>query len=133
MRDGKTIHFSVGAIIENDGKVLLLDRANPPYGLAGPAGHVDLGETPEQAIRREVAEETGLEASKVELLKEEFVPWNECKEGIKGHHWYVYRTETTGKLKPAEREAKSLGWYDIKMAKGLEPVWEHFFKELGLL
>ncbi len=31
---------SVGAIIEKDGKFLMIDRVNPPYGWAGVAGHV---------------------------------------------------------------------------------------------
>lgn len=33
-----------------------------------PAGHIDPGETPEQAARRELLEETGYEADKLELL-----------------------------------------------------------------
>jgi ADP-ribose pyrophosphatase len=51
-----------GAFIENDGRLLLLQRANEPYsGYWGlPAGHVEADENPEQAAIREVEEETGL-------------------------------------------------------------------------
>ena len=53
-----------GAVIRNNGTVLLLKRAQSDY-LGGiyelPSGVVEAGETLAQALRREVAEETGLE------------------------------------------------------------------------
>lgn len=56
----------VGAVIrDSDGRLLLVRRARPPA--AGrwslPGGRVDDGETPEQALAREVSEETGLQVS----------------------------------------------------------------------
>ena len=53
--------FGVGAVVIEDGKVLLIRRGQPP--LEGrwtlPGGMVELGETLEDALRREVLEETG--------------------------------------------------------------------------
>ena len=53
-----------GAVIRNNGTVLLLKRAQSDY-LGGiyelPSGRVEAGEGLAQALRREVAEETGLE------------------------------------------------------------------------
>lgn len=40
---------------------MLVRRRNPPLGLALPGGFVNYGETVEQAVRREMREETGLE------------------------------------------------------------------------
>jgi 8-oxo-dGTP diphosphatase len=56
--------LAVGAIItDNDGRLLLVQRAHDPgrdlWSL--PGGHVEVGETLQAALVREVREETGLE------------------------------------------------------------------------
>jgi len=53
---------AVGALIERAGRVLLVRRAVIPNigRWALPAGFMDDDETPEEALRREVQEETGL-------------------------------------------------------------------------
>lgn len=59
---------TVDIIIEQQGKVLLIKRKNPPYGWALPGGFVDYGESLEQAAVREAREETSLEVSNLRLL-----------------------------------------------------------------
>jgi 8-oxo-dGTP diphosphatase len=60
----------VGAIIIDDGRVLLVKRGHPP--LAGewsiPGGALEVGETVREAAVREVREETGLTVEALELL-----------------------------------------------------------------
>ncbi|MGD8894949.1 MAG: NUDIX hydrolase [Acidobacteriota bacterium] len=60
----------VGGAVVADGRVLLARRAKPP--LLGrwsiPGGTVELGETLEEALVREMAEETGLEVKPLEIL-----------------------------------------------------------------
>jgi 8-oxo-dGTP diphosphatase len=60
----------VGAIIVEDGRVVMVKRGHAP--LAGewsiPGGALEVGETVRQAAVREAREETGLTAEPVELL-----------------------------------------------------------------
>ena len=55
----------IDIIIENMAEIVLIERANPPFGWAIPGGFVDYGESLEDAARREALEETGLN---IELL-----------------------------------------------------------------
>ena len=57
-------------VFDARGRVLLIRRKNPPFagGYALPGGFVDVGETVEEACRRELKEETGIEAGTLELI-----------------------------------------------------------------
>src|ERR1700735_1651100 len=63
-------YLAVSAAIFRDGRVLIVRRARPPaHGLFTlPGGGVELGETLEEAIIREVREETALDIAPVELV-----------------------------------------------------------------
>jgi mutator protein MutT len=60
----------VGGVVVRDGRALLVRRGKPP--LEGrwlvPGGSVELGETLEEALVREMREETGLDVAPVEVL-----------------------------------------------------------------
>lgn len=57
---------TVDAIIEIGGRVVLIERKNPPHGWALPGGFVDYGESLESAALREAREETSLEVKLIE-------------------------------------------------------------------
>ena len=48
--------------------IVLIERANPPFGWAIPGGFVDVGEIIEQAAVREAREEVSLEVQLIALL-----------------------------------------------------------------
>jgi 8-oxo-dGTP pyrophosphatase MutT (NUDIX family) len=64
--------FSAGGVVVSDGQVITIvpvKRAADGRRVLGlPKGHLDGDETPEEAARREVAEETGVDAELLEQL-----------------------------------------------------------------
>ncbi len=70
----RTPYLTVDGIIElcDDAEqvqgIVLIERKNPPYGWALPGGFVDIGETVEAALVREMREETSLDVRIIALL-----------------------------------------------------------------
>lgn len=69
----KTPFLSVDGIIELYEKdifqgIVLIERLNEPHGLAIPGGFVDIGESVEEALIREMKEETDLDVEICSLL-----------------------------------------------------------------
>lgn len=92
---------AVAALIEQDGQVFLVRRANDPQrGLWSlPAGFIDAGEDPAQAVVRECLEETGLQVKVSELSQ--IVAGQEHPRGA--HFLIVYRAQIVGgKLAPGD-------------------------------
>ncbi len=134
-KDGKLMHYSIGALIKKDGKYLLIDRVKPPLGFAGLAGHIDEDEDKIQALKREVEEESGLKIDSYKVLFEEEIDWNQCSMGIDVHYWYLFECNVSGEIKQNYIETKSIGWYAVNEIKELklERVWEHWFKKLNII
>lgn len=59
-QDGAGQPTSAAVLVVNDGKILIGTRRNRE-GICGPGGHIEDGETPEQAARREALEEFGIQ------------------------------------------------------------------------
>ncbi len=93
---------TVDAIIEINGGIVLIQRSNPPFGWALPGGFVDYGESLEEAVRREMKEETGLD---LEDLKQ-FHTYSEAGRDVRFHTIAtVFIAKAKGKSKAGDDAA----------------------------
>jgi len=149
-------HKSVGMLVWKEDKLLLIERKKPPFGFAPPAGHVDGGDSFEEAARRELEEEVGLKTKDIRLLIEGRKD-NPCRrEDGTWHYWKIYEVETEGEIKRSREETKQAGFCSKEKIKefadrtekyirgeikekewekspGIEPVWYEWLKELEVI
>jgi nucleoside triphosphatase len=105
----------VGAIIINDeGKVLLLKSHKWKDMYIIPGGHIELGETIEGALIREVKEETGLDIFDIDFLDfQESIFHN--KFFIKRHFIFLdFVCKTKGNNVVLDNEAENYLWASIE-------------------
>lgn len=95
---------SVAAVIFNsDRKVLLLEHIfRPASGWGIPGGFVGHGEQPEDALRRELREETGLELENVRFFRARVV---------KSHVEFIFEAQANGAAKVLSREILQAQWF----------------------
>jgi ADP-ribose pyrophosphatase len=103
----EVVHHHGSAVILpvfEDGTVALVRQYRHPavrYLLEAPAGSLDEGERPEEGAMRELQEELGLTAGRLERLSEFFVSPGFCEEKM----WVFLATELTeGRQNPEEDE-----------------------------
>jgi 8-oxo-dGTP diphosphatase len=103
----------VGAIVIRDGCVLLVERGREPQQgyWSLPGGVVEVGERLEEALRREVREETGLAVRPVTVV-EIFERILRDSEGRPEYHYVLidYLCEVTGGEARAADDARRLEW-----------------------
>jgi 8-oxo-dGTP diphosphatase len=102
--------------------VLMVRRKNPPFKghLALPGGFVEIGETVEEAARRELAEETGIEATKLRLVG----VYSKPDRDPRGHVCSVaFLAEAKNKDAKAGDDADAVAW--VKDLDGVEIAFDH--------
>jgi 8-oxo-dGTP diphosphatase len=126
----------VGAIIIEGERVLMVERGREP--LAGywslPGGVLEVGETLEQAVKREVREETGLLIEPVEIV-EIFERIIHDEAGAVEYHYVLvdYRCNVMGGELLAADDACGVAWIErsrlaeYRITDGTVPVIEKAF------
>ena len=97
--------ISAGAMIINDQRqILLLNHVlRPRSGWGLPGGFINRGEQAEEAVRREVREETSLEMENLRLYG---------MRTIRRHIEILFIAKPIGMAKVMSREIYELGWFD---------------------
>ncbi len=114
--DNTNYEKSVGGVLIKDNKVLL---ARHTYGAGNnlliiPGGYIEKGESPEQAIIREYAEETSVEIKPISLIGVRF----------NMHDWYaVFKVEYVSGIPESDgNENSEVIWIDIEEALSRDDV-----------
>jgi 8-oxo-dGTP pyrophosphatase MutT (NUDIX family) len=126
-------HFSytqpfilVGALIERDGKFLLLQENHAPdqgrWNI--PSGKLELGESPQDCVRREAKEEAGLAFTPTAILTITSVDRHDVGPQRDGHSHMlriIYAGEATGDVSLAGGEPDADGNVEISQYRWLSP------------
>lgn len=111
-------HFTVTAgavVLDGRGRVLLLEhvfRMGSGWGI--PGGFINRGEQPEDALRRELREEIGLELERIELA---FVRTLKQPSQVE----IIFRCTPRGQASPQSLEIKHAAWFALdELPLGIE-------------
>jgi nucleoside triphosphatase len=128
---------TVGALVVNpNGEVLIVRSSKWNDRFTVPGGHIELGELAEDAIKREVREETGLDVEVVKLLlvQQAIYPKFYCKHEHFVFMDYLCRTQGTD-VKLDDRELQHYVWVNPHEALklDLEEYTRNFVEAYNLL
>jgi mutator protein MutT len=123
----------VGAVVVHEGKILLEKRKNAPGKgkWSIPGGLVELGESAEQAVGREVKEETGLEVEEPRLI-DVVNNINLDEKGKTKYHYVIvdYLVKVRGGVPKAASDADEVKWVSFSEVEGydLTESFRDFFR-----
>ena len=125
--------IGVGAVIIKDGKILLEKRKNDPGKgkWSIPGGLVELGESVEQTVIREVKEETGLDVEKPEHIDVVDNIIRDENDEVKYHFVIIdYFMKLKGGTLKAATDAEELRWvaFDEVQKYDLTKTFRAFFQ-----
>ena len=87
-------HLGVYGLIIKENKILLINKVTGPYDgkLDLPGGTIEYGESPEDTLKREFLEETGIEIIDYKIYNADsvIVDWNYQGMPIKTHHIGIF-------------------------------------------
>ncbi len=114
-------HESVGILIENKKREILLIKLDKfPFGYSIPAGHVDNGENPIDAAKRETLEEVGLDLDNFDLMLDADLTNDPCRRGADHHRWHLYKVRINNANVRINEESSNSIWINPKNALELK-------------
>jgi 8-oxo-dGTP diphosphatase len=125
IKDSRYPLLTVDALItDENGKIILIKRKNNPFqgSWALPGGFVEYGETVEEAVLREVKEETGILIEILGLLG----VYSDPGRDPRGHMITIcfLTLKTEGKLK-SDTDAQDVSSFTVKEALKMDLAFDH--------
>ncbi len=109
---GEYWHEAAGVFAAKpDGTFLFFDRIKYPLGGTIPAGHSDVGEQSIVTAKRELREETGINADTLTPIATDDIWGDECRRGADVHRWHSFVAKVSQRTKVTIRD------------EGVGPVW----------
>ena len=98
-------------MFNREGRILFFELTKFPFGLTIPAGHRHVGEEGMDTAKRELLEETGLQAKTFQPLGIEDIANDSCGRGADSHRWHLYMCIPDS--------------FDMRIdsAEGKDPIW----------
>lgn len=121
------------AVINEFGEVLLQKRSDGRWGV--PGGFMELGESTEEAGRREVFEETGIEVGKLDLVgvfsgKQHYTKLPNGDEYYPVTVAYVTKEMKSGVIKADGKETIKASFFKLtELPEGLNPLIKNLIKQ----
>lgn len=124
------------AVVNESGEILLQKRADGLWGV--PGGFIELGESTEEAGRREVLEETGIEIGTLDLVgvfsgKQHFVKLPNGDEFYPVTVAYVTKEIKGGVLLADGKETTEVQFFKVnELPEGLNPIIRNLIRAYSL-
>ncbi len=97
-------HIAGGVVVGPNGKVVVVEQSNDAWSL--PKGHIDEGETPLEAAKREIAEESGV--TQLKLIRP-LLSYQRYKTAIDGGDYEVeWKTITMYLFSTKQKELSAM-------------------------
>lgn len=126
---------SCGAIIFNEGKVLVVKQTSGFYGF--PKGHVEIGETEKETAIREIKEETGLD---IKIISDKrYTQSYIVKENVHKDVVFFLASIKNNNEKRQVEEIEEILWIDINEVENiltydsLKELWKEAKKDFLVL
>ncbi len=129
-----TQQIGVKAIIENDNKILFIKRSNE-YGKISnswdiPGGRTNFGEDPEQGLKREIKEETGLESEEIKKILDASTVFKNQEKQIVRITYLCTVKDTEIQLSNEHTEMQWIPKQEIKNIQFKDKILEKTIKKL---
>jgi 8-oxo-dGTP diphosphatase len=111
-----------GVVVNPNNEICIVLQPYNSWSL--PKGRIEHGETPEEAARREVEEETGIPRESLSFIRA-FAPYTRNRTGMDGSeipdaprelHFFLFHTQLTGPLSPNDPDNPEAVWLPIEKA-----------------